>query len=91
MTQEVLRQATEFERWQQTSEELEEKKRSAKDARDKVLQEVMKKKKKLLDAQSKADSLKEKCDQLEQEVAVTKARLEAMSLSSTDKAKDATI
>jgi nucleoprotein TPR len=98
MAQEVLRQATELERWQRTSEELEEKKRSAEEARDKALQEVLEAKRtavdasqKLLDVQSKADSLKEKCDQLEHEVAAAKARLEAMSLSSTDKAKDATI
>jgi nucleoprotein TPR len=98
MTQEIFKQAAELERLQRILEETEEKKSSAEIARDKAVQEELKAKtsvvdsaQKLLDVQSMADNLQEKCDNLERELATTKGRLEAISLSSTDKVKDATI
>mmetsp|Transcript_346 Transcript_346/g.512 ORF Transcript_346/g.512 Transcript_346/m.512 type:complete len:247 (+) Transcript_346:595-1335(+) len=98
MAQEALKQSAELERLQRIAEDLDEKRLSAEQARDMAMKEFLEAKESavnasqnLIETQAREDRLKVKCQELENELASSKASLEAISSSSTNKAKDKTI
>ena len=95
MAQEAFKQSAELERLQRIAEDLDEKRLSAEQARDIAMKDFLEAKESainasqnLIDTQARENRLKVKCQELENELATTKASLEAIASSSTNKAKD---